>query len=200
VWIGEWKWTPPENNPGNEKFYYVTLKLLFFMNRKPFSRTRLSSVMVWIAFALTYSIVQSSCNDSKSSQVTVNSNCIPDSLKLKNQVVLDVKFKSETPDEMKDLAIKSIEKLITDSASTATGKFLGYAPSITTTTITWNGPSQVNISYTIYSQDTINNSPCKDPCGSKCGVCFMLNTVSRINPRGPLSNQFIENISSPAKN
>jgi len=159
---------------------------------------RLSSVLVWIAFILTYSIVQSGCNDSKSPQEQVKSNCIPDSLHLKNQVVLDVKFKSETPDNMKDLAIKSIEKLITDSASIATiGRFPRYAPQITTTTISWNGPSLVNITYTIYSQDTILNSPCKDPCGSKCGVCFMVNTISRNNPQGPLSNQFIENISSP---
>ena len=161
----------------------------------------------YAVLVVSISIFQIGCNSNPEKPIGVESPMVKsdspfaksDLLALRNWVALDIKFKPGTTDEVKERAIKAIENIITDTVNKLrNGSYPNFAPNFTRTTNQWVDASLVNLRISFYSKDTIMGGGCPNPCQNKCGVCATILNNLIIDPQGPISNKFIEKISSPA--
>lgn len=140
------------------------------MRRKTFPALTFTGALLWIVVFFIGTIFLFGCssrNDHKDKSVT------------KNWIALNIKFKPNTTDEMRDISIKAIEKLVVDTIiSMRNGRYPNFSPNITINKNPFGDTLdyQFNIQYGM-AVDTISNPTCK--CRHDCGVCRIITNYVR---------------------
>ena len=135
------------------------------MRRKTFPASTFTVALLWIAVFSAVVIFQFGCS---------GSNDHPDQPATDNWIAMDIKFKAGTTDEMRDVSIKAIEKLVVDSLTAMrSGRYPNFSPAIKISKNPFGDTLdyQFNVQHTAPS-DTISNPNCK--CINQCGVCLII--------------------------
>jgi hypothetical protein len=135
------------------------------MRRKTLPALSFTTVLLWCAVFFTVTILQFGCS---------SSNDDGDKSATENWIAMDIKFKASTTDEMRDVSIKAIEKLVVDSLTAMrSGRYPNFSPTIKISKNPFGDTLdyQFNVQHTAPS-DTISNPTCK--CINQCGVCLII--------------------------
>lgn len=154
------------------------------MRMKTFLQKNLTGFFCVLSVGLV-TIIYSACNSSDGPAVDSVDKVSPD------WITLEVKFKQKTDGEMRDVAIRGIEKLLLDSISamnpTLKPNFkisknlfddsLKYIFSVgkPMPLLLPPAPDGSIKAYSTAAKDTISNPPCL--CRNGCGVCLMIKNV-----------------------
>jgi hypothetical protein len=135
---------------------------------------------------LLVTIIYSACKSSDGPVVTSQDKVSPD------WITLEVRFKQKTDGEMRDMAIRGIEKLLLDSISAINPTFKPHfkiSKNLFDDSLKYifsvgkpmplplpPPPDGSTKEYSTAAKDTISNPPCL--CKNGCGVCLMIKGVS----------------------
>jgi hypothetical protein len=160
------------------------------MRRKSFSPSGFFSVLLWITLFCTVTVFQTGCNNNETSRMGTDKP-IPT-----NWVALNIKFKPNTTNEMRDLSIRTIEKLLIDSVKALRmGKHPNFSPTIAINKDPLGDSLDYGLSVPYVAKDTISNPTCR--CVNNCGVCFVLHSFLKDTSQNAAPYRIIADISFP---
>lgn len=177
----------------------ITVKTIF-MRKNAFYPANSFAMFCGVALYLLIACSQVACNYP-----------VKERAPIRNWITLDIKYKANTTAELRDITLRSIEKLLVDSfTAQKSSNYYNYPPIITISkspsidTLRYDiniGPSSNSTMVQSLSQHylalPLRDSTAKPPCycSTNCGVCEILNNYMHNPPPDHPEFKYIDSIS-----